>query len=87
MKEQFFNFFEPRRNSENIFWVKKKGYFCSEEMVIFRKNQVEKDKKKTKQKREEQLKGFHWKRRKKENEKGDSGETQRFKKKRKENVC
>ena len=60
MKEQFFEiFFNQGEIQETFFCGYKKAFFFSEERVIFRKNQIEKVKKKTKQKREEQLKGFH----------------------------
>ena len=52
----------------------------SEERVIFRKNQMEKGKKKTKQKREEQPGGVSLKEMKKENEKGDRKQEEQHRK-------
>ena len=59
MKEQIFEiFFNQGEIQETFFRDIEKDIF-SEERVIFRKKKIEKGKKKTKQKREEQLEGFH----------------------------
>ena len=77
-------FRKPRGISEKNVEDIRNGYFVLEKRNIFRKSKIENgQKKKTKPKGEEKLKVFH-REMKKENEKGDSKETQRSCKKKRE---
>ena len=86
MKEHFFEILLTKGKFRKHFSVDIEKHIFSEERVIFRKNQIEKVKKKTKQKREEQLKGFHWKRWKRKSKKSTENKRNNIEKKKEDDL-